>query len=174
MNAQHAATQWDHLRQAHGITLRLIDQIPADKISTSPIAGMRTPKELLVHTYATVIQACPQGVVSGEIKDTEAEEKAICARIQTKDDLVKYVNDAWKAGDQATRSITDTQLGAEVKTPWGFNMPGGYVMTVIHDEYFHHRGQLFSYVRTYGVTPPMMWDFANNAPDYRPAAPANA
>ena len=169
MNAKHAASQWDHLRQAHGITLRLLDQIPADKIAAAPIAGMRSPKELLVHTYETVIKACPEGVVNGEIKDTEAAEKSLCESIRTKDDLVKFVNDAWKAGDQSVRAITDAQLAADVKTPWGMSMPGGYVMTVIHDEYFHHRGQLYAFVRTFGVTPPMMWDFANNAPQYQPA-----
>ena len=174
MNAKQAAAQWDHLRLAHGITLRLLEQVPADQIAKAPIAGMRSPKELLVHTYTTMIQGCPEGVVSGEIKDTEATEKGLCERIQSKDDLVKFVNDAWTAGDKSARAITDAQLAADVKTPWGMSMKGDFVMTVIHDEYFHHRGQLFAYVRTYGVTPLMMWDFANNAPQFQPTAQATA
>lgn len=172
MNAKHAASQWDHIRQAHGITLRLIDQVPADKIDVSPIDGMRSPKQLLVHMYSMIIQACPEGVARGEI--LSSGEKEICERIKTKDDLVKYVGEAWNAGDRAARSITDAQLAADVKTPWGMSMPGGYVMTVIRDEYFHHRGQLYSYIRTYGQQPPMMWDFANNASEFQPKVGATS
>jgi uncharacterized damage-inducible protein DinB len=156
---------WDHFRQVHGITLRTLDLIPADKIDSRPILNMRTPKELMVHLYGTIVRAIPEGVVRGSI--TPEEDNEILTRIKTKDDLFRFVKDSWTA-------ITDANLLATVKTPWGFDMPGSVCMGVILDEYFHHRGQLYAYTRQLGGAPPMMWDFEHNAVEYQPKAPQTA
>src|SRR3989442_408418 len=52
MNKQGHLANWDQMRLRHGITLRLLEQIPDDQLTRHPIAGMRTPVELLVHMYA--------------------------------------------------------------------------------------------------------------------------
>ena len=71
------------------------------------------------------------------------------------------------AGDASIKSVTDAQLQATVQTPWGgMTMPGWMCASVINDEYFHHRGQLYCYLRQLGVEPPMVWDFTHNAPEY--------
>ena len=165
--AHHLAT-WDHFRQAHGMTLRVIDLIPADKIDSHPVQNMRSPKELIAHLYGTIVRAIPEGVVSGEIKPED--ETAIVARIKTKDDLLRFVNESWTAADSAASAITDPNLQATVKTPWGSSMPGSVCMGVIIDEYFHHRGQIYAFVRQMGGAPPMMWDFEHNAPQFQPKA----
>jgi uncharacterized damage-inducible protein DinB len=157
---------WDHFRQVHGITLRTLDLIPADKIDSQPIQNMRSPKELISHLYGTIVRAIPEGVARGTIQPED--EKAIVARIKTKDDLIRFVNESWTAGDRAAKAITDANLLATVKTPWGFDMPGSACMSVVTDEYFHHRGQIYAFVRQLGGAPPMMWDFEHNSAEFGP------
>ena len=36
------------------------------------------------------------------------------------------------------------------------------------DEYLHHRGQLYAFLRQFGIEPPMNWDFEGSAPAYQP------
>ena len=38
----------------------------------------------------------------------------------------------------------------------------------MNDEFVHHRGQLTAYLRLCGGTPPFMWGYADNAPEYQP------
>jgi uncharacterized damage-inducible protein DinB len=164
-HAQHLAT-WDHFRQVHGMTLRVLDLVPADKIDSHPVQNMRSPKELIVHLYGTIVRDITEGVVSGAIK--AEDDEATLARIRTKADLVRFVTESWTAADKAAGAITDAALQASVKTPWGFDMPGAVCLSVTRDEYFHHRGQLYAYVRQMGGAPPMMWDFEHNAPEFQP------
>jgi hypothetical protein len=68
---------WDMMRQRHGITLRLIESLAEDKLHTRPIPEMRTPVELIVHTYDVVVKATPEGVVNGKVTADESAEKNI-------------------------------------------------------------------------------------------------
>ena len=168
LNKQSLTGMWDMTRQKHGITLRLIDLLPENKLHAQLIPGMRTPAELIVHMYDIVVKSIPQGIAKGEVTADENAEKGIASGLKTKQDLVKYVNDCWTAGDKAVASITDAQLAAMVATPWGQPFPGFALCGIVNDEYLHHRGQLYAFVRASGIEPPMMWDFGNNAEAYRP------
>ncbi len=163
---------WEHLRQANGIALRLIATIPADKIDSHPITKMRTPKELVVHMYGMVVRGVAEGTLRGEIQ--AIDEPALCASIKTRDDLLRYCRDGWNAAEKAVAQITDAHLMATVKTPWGMDFPGFVAIGVINDEFFHHRGQLYIYLRQMGQDVPMMWDFEHNAPEFQPKAQATA
>jgi uncharacterized damage-inducible protein DinB len=170
MNKKHLTATWDHLRQANGIAMRLVAAVPSDKLESHPITKMRSPKELLVHLYGMVIRATAEGALSGEIK--ELDEPAICARIKTRDELVAYCRECWNAADKAVAQIGDTHLAGMVKTPWGMDFPGAFALDVVRDEFFHHRGQLYAFLRQLGQDVPMMWDFEHNAPEYQPKAKA--
>jgi uncharacterized damage-inducible protein DinB len=175
MNKQTLLRMWDHLRQANGIAMRAIALLPADKLDSHPIPNMRTPKELVVHMYDVVFKAIAEGVLRGEVeKDEIADEKKISAGIKSRDDLLKFARQSWEAAERAVASITDSNLAASVKTPWGKPFPGFVLFGITHDEFLHHRGQLYAYLRALGVEPPMMWDFDNNAPEFRPQATTKA
>lgn len=165
MKKQDQLMQWDMMRQRHGITLRVIDQIPADKLASHPIAGMRTPVELIVHFYAGV-KVFAESVLHGSVE--HFDEKGAVAAITTREQLVAFVNQAWAAGDKAAQAATDAQLGSMVSTPWGDKFPGFAMFGIINDEYLHHRGQLYAFVRAFGIEPVMVWDFEHNAPEYKP------
>jgi uncharacterized damage-inducible protein DinB len=168
LNKQGLTAMWDMMRQRHGITLRLIEALPEDKLHTCPIPNMRTPAELIVHVYDIVVKGTPEGVAQGQVTVDESTEKAIAAGLKTKRDLIRFVDDCWEAGDKAVAATSDQHLAAMVPTPWGKPFPGFALYGVVNDEYLHHRGQLYAYARALGIEPPMLWDFGKNAEAYRP------
>lgn len=169
MNKATIGGLWDHLRTINGITMRAIQAIPKEKIDTRPVADMRTPKELVAHIYSSM-KSVAEGTARGEIKWSEEADKAEAGKIKTHDELLRYANDSWKAADKAVRSLTDAQIAAMVKTPWGESFPGFVCVNIIYDEHLHHRGQLYAFLRQMGVEPPFMWDFEHNAPEFQQKA----
>ena len=165
MNKQAHLANWDLMRMRHGITLRLVEQIPDDQLGKHPIPGMRTPIELLVHMYAG-IESMATSTHTG--KCVAPEEKAIVAGITTRKQLGDFIAKAWMAGDGQARTVSEAQLGAPVSTWWGETYPGHMVFGVLYDEYLHHRGQLYAFVRTYGIEPVMVWSFEHNAAEFQP------
>ena len=163
MNKASLAPIWDMMRLRHGIGLRCAQALPADQIDSHPIKGMRSPKELLVHMYSFT-RCAPESVLSGTVT---MDDKADLPRVKTKDDLVAYLDESWKAADAAWSKVTDAQLASTIKAPWG-DMPGFMMITTVPDEYLHHRGQLYAMLRQLGVEPPMNWDFEHNAPELQP------
>jgi uncharacterized damage-inducible protein DinB len=174
MNKQTLLQLWDHLRQSNGIAMRVIASLPADQLDSHPIPNMRTPKELVVHLYDVIFKAMAEGVVRGEVLADEGAEKRIAASLKTRDDLLKFARDNWNAADKAVATVTDQHLAADVKTPWGMSFKGAICFGIVNDEFFHHRGQLFAYLRALGGQPPMMWDFEHNEPAFQPKATAQA
>lgn len=175
MNKQAVLQQWDHIRQVNGIGLRLIEALPEDKLATTVIPGMRAPKELVVHMYGQVLREVAEGTVSGTITNhCEQNEAQIAGGLKTKADLLRYCHESWDAADKAVRSLPDDRIMGMTATPWGMSFPGFVAFTLMSDEYVHHRGQLYAYLRTLGVTPPHMWSFRENAEAFRPMTAATA
>ena len=172
MNRQTFMALWGHFREANGIGLRLVDALPADQLDSTPIPTMRTPKELVVHLYGQLVKNVGEGLASGVVH--EFDEKTAVASIKTKDDLMRFCRDAWKSADKAASQVTDASLAAMVKTPWGSDMPGVAAWGVLNDEFYHHRGQLYCYVRALGREVPAMWDFEHSGPEFKAHMTANA
>jgi uncharacterized damage-inducible protein DinB len=161
---------WDHFVTINGITMRVIQAIPGDTIDTRPCKDMRTPKELVGHMYSSMKELA-EGTARGELRDTEEADAAATAKIKTHDELVRFAKESWNAADKAIRSLSEAQVTALVKSPWGKSFPGYVCVNIIYDEHLHHRGQLYAYLRQMGVTPPMMWDFEGNAAEFKPRQP---
>ena len=116
-----------------------------------------------MHMYG-FIRVAAESVLTGTLV---WDEKAELAKVKTRDELVAYAQSCWQAADAAFAKITDAQLGAMVKATWG-EMPGFAMISAIPDEYLHHRGQLYAYLRQLGVQPPTNWDFEHSAPELQP------
>lgn len=165
MNKQSHLAAWDMMRLRHGITLRLIEQFPADGLASHPIAGMRTPIEILVHMYLGA-ELIAGSVLTGSL--VSGDEKAAVASITNREQLLAFVSKCWAAADKNAHAATDAQLAGMVSTPWGESYPGFAMFGFISDEYLHHRGQLYAYLRTFGIEPLMVWDFDHSAPEFQP------
>lgn len=166
MNSKLSLELWDRLRILNGIALRCVEALPADSLDQHPVPNMRTPKELAVHLYGTIIEGMGAGIPKGEIPSFD--EAAACASIHTRDELVNWCRERWTTADRGMRTITDEQASGSVKTPWGFDAPGYKMLFGLYDELLHHRGQMYVYLRALGAVPPMNFDFENNAPEFQP------
>ena len=165
MDLKYIQTLWEQQRLIYGISMRVYQAFPKDKIDNHPIAGMRTPKELIAHMTAT-LREVSTGTVKGEIAAYEAMEKDYAAKPY--DEFMKWVAESWKVADSAVRGMTEAQAKGMVKNPWTTDFPAAVCIQIIFDEHLHHRGQLYAYLRSFGIEPPFMWDFENSAPEFKP------
>jgi uncharacterized damage-inducible protein DinB len=174
MNKEMIDQMWDQFRQKYGVYLRLLETIPADRYTTHPVPGMRTPAELAVHISGTVVRDITEGVAKGRITVDEAGEGNVAAELGSKPALIAFAQRCFEQANAAVARIGDAQLSAMVPTPWKMTWPGWVAFQVMHDEFVHHRGQLYAFARCCGAEPPFMWGYADNAPEYRPGAVAAA
>jgi len=165
---------WDQIRQKYGVYLRLLEALPEGCYHTHPVPGMRTPAQLVAHVSGCVVRDVAQGVAKGEITADESEEDRVAAGFRTKADAIAFAKECWGLADAAVATIGDAQLAAIVPTPWNMSFPGWVGFDLLNDEFVHHRGQLYTYARLCGVTPPFMWGYAENAPEFRAAAASAA
>ena len=174
MNKAVLDQRWDQFRQKYGVYLRLLETIPADRYATHPVSGMRTPAELAVHISGTVVRDIAEGVAKGRITVDEKGESNVTAELGGKAAIIGFARQCFEQADAAVARIGDGELSAVVSTPWKMTWPGWVAFEVMSDEFVHHRGQLYAFARACGVEPPFMWGYAENAPEYRPAAAESA
>ena len=168
MNAQALAQQWDHLRTRYGVYLRLLDAIPESSFHTHVVPGIRTPAEMLVHVSGTIIRDIACGVARGRIESDETSDGDTARALGSKTALLGFAHSCWDEADAAVKTIGDAQLQAMVPTPWNMSIPGWVAFDIQNDEFLHHRGQLSVFARLSGVTPPFIWGFGENAPEFQP------
>jgi uncharacterized damage-inducible protein DinB len=168
MNKQWLDGMWDHMRQKYGIYMRVLEAIPADRFQAHPVPGMRTPTQMVVHTSGSIVRDIAEGVASGKITADEAGEDALAAGLESKADVLDFARACWDRADAAIRESGEEELGGGVENSWGMPLNGTFAMAILNDEFLHHRGQLFAYVRACGAEPPFMWGFEENAPEFRP------
>ena len=162
MNKQWLDGMWDHMRQKYGIYLRVLEAIPADQFAGQPVADMRTPAQLVVHTSGSILRDIAEGVASGTIVADEKGEDAVAAELKSKEDVLEFARTCWNRADAAIAAAGDAELTGGVNNPWGMELTGTFAMVALNDEFLHHRGQLYAYARACGAEPPFMWGFADN------------
>lgn len=167
MNKQALDQAWGQTRQKYGIYLRLLEAIPEDRFHTQLVPGIRTPAEMVVHTSGTVIRDIAQGVAKGRITTDESGDGKAAAELKTKAAVIAFARQCWDQANAAVATISDGQLAAMVQTPWNMTFPGSVGFAIQNDEFVHHRGQFYCFVRLCGVEPPSMYSFGENAPEFR-------
>jgi uncharacterized damage-inducible protein DinB len=170
VNKQALDQMWDQFRQKYGVYLRVLEAIPADRYSTHPVPGMRTPAELAVHISSTCVRDIAEGVAKGQIRVEEGSEDTLAAELGNKASLIAFARESFDRASAAVERIGDAELAAMVPTPWGASWPGAVAFHVMNDEFVHHRGQLTAFIRVCGGEPPFLWGYADNAAEFRPRA----
>jgi uncharacterized damage-inducible protein DinB len=165
MNREITLGMWNQLRLIHGVTLRAIHRIPADKLDACPVPGLKSVKELVMHFYEYP-PALTAAVLKGKLEQTDLPGGK--DKVKTVADLEKWCRARFDEGDANVRKVTDAQVQAMVPTFFGPTMPGFALIGVIYDEHLHHRGQFYAYLRLLGVEPPFIWGFGDNEPAFRP------
>ena len=168
MNKQALDQMWDQFRQKYGVYLRALEALPADRFHTHPVAGMRTPAEMVTHISGTIVRDIVEGVAKGAITVDEAGEAKVAADLGSKPALVAFARECFERANAAVDRIGDAQLSAMVPTPWGSSWPGKVAFHIMSDEFMHHRGQLYAFLRASGAEPPFIWGYAENEPAFQP------
>ena len=135
----------------------LADAMPAEKYNFKPVHGefsdVRTFAQQVKHV-AIVIHMCAASVLGESIPDGGAGENGP-ASLTEKDQIVKYLKDAFAHAHKATASLTEANLMDMIVPAFGKNkVPRMSMAAVFAWHSFDHYGQMAVYARMNGIVPP--------------------
>jgi uncharacterized damage-inducible protein DinB len=73
-------------------------------------------------------------------------------------DARRYAEACHQAAEEIFRKMSEDELARPVESPMG-TFPAWQYFTFAYDEHWHHRGQLYTYLRLLGKEPPMLYDY---------------
>jgi uncharacterized damage-inducible protein DinB len=155
----------EYFNMVHGVTLRAIAAFEDKDLEFRPRPGMRSPKELVFHIYAQekiLADASRLGRFDAEAAGgSEPEAEAAAGQLKalaTVRDLQTFAAEHHQAAMNILRAMSDEDLARPVESPFG-NYPAWRFFDFAYDEHWHHRGQLYTYLRLLGKEPPILYDF---------------
>jgi uncharacterized damage-inducible protein DinB len=165
MNRQSLLSRRDYFNMVHGVTIRAIAALSDSELGFRPQPGMRTPRELIFHIYAQeqlLAEAARAGQFTMEMANgSNPEDQANAAALNalaTVEDAVAYANQCHQAAEDIYRSLSDEEIARSIESPFG-TYPAFQYFVFAYDEHWHHRGQLYTYLRLLGKEPPMLYDY---------------
>ncbi|HEV3217762.1 MAG TPA: DinB family protein [Vicinamibacterales bacterium] len=165
MNKQELLARRDYFNLVHGVTVRAIAAFGDDELDFRPKAGMRTPRELMFHVYTqerTLAEAVRQGEFTLEMANRSNPEDpsaaAALGALLTVSDLRAYAHACHDDAERHFRSMSEEEVARPIGSPFG-TFPAWQYFLFAYDEHWHHRGQLYSYLRLLGKEPPMLYDY---------------
>lgn len=165
MTKQELLARRDYFNLVHGVTVRAIGAFDDRDLEFRPRPGMRTPRELIFHIYTqeqTLAEAARQGRFTMEMANRSNPEDSAAAgalaRLATVADAVAYANACHTAAEHIYRSMSEDEIGRVIESPLG-PYPAWQYFLFAHDEHWHHRGQLYTYLRLLGKEPPGLYDY---------------
>lgn len=159
------AARCDYFDMVHGVTLRAIDAFSDADLEFRPTAGVRTPRELIFHIYSQekiLAEAARGGRFDAEAARRSSPEDALAhdelATLTTTSALKGYADACHQAAMSIFRVMSDETLARQVESPFGA-FPAFVYHQFAYDEHWHHRGQLYTYLRLLGKEPPNLYDY---------------
>lgn len=165
MDRQTFLTKLEYWNMVHGVTLRAIAAFGDSDLDFRPQPAMRTPRELIFHIYAQekiLAEAARTGKFTSDAAGGSSPEgeaaAAILKALGTADKLRQYAEDCHRAAEAIYREMSEDDLSRPVESPFGA-YPAWRYFGFAYDEHWHHRGQLYTYLRLLGKEPPMLYDY---------------
>jgi len=165
MNKQQLLSRRDYFDMVHGVTIRAIAAFADGELDFRPAPGMRTPRDLIFHIYTqekTLADAVQHGRFTMEMANAsnpeDASNAAALNALGTVSAAVAYANECHRAAEHVFGSLSDDQIARPIESPFG-TYPAWQFFLFAYDEHWHHRGQLYSYLRLLGKEPPMLYDY---------------
>jgi uncharacterized damage-inducible protein DinB len=165
MNKHDLLERRGYFNMVHGVTRRAIAALADHELEFRPKPGMRSPRELIFHIYSQeqlLAEAARQGrftpeMASGSSPEDPSTAQAL-ARLRTVRDVLAYVDECHEAAERIFQSMSEEHVTRPVESPFG-TYPAWQFFAFAYDEHWHHRGQLYSYLRLLGKEPPMLYDY---------------
>ncbi len=165
MNKSEFLAKFEYFRMAHGVTLRAIATLRDEDLAFRPQPAMRTPKELIFHIYTQekiLAEAAQQGRFTAEAANrSNPENEAVAEELQalaTVSDVKAYAETCHLVAEKIFGAMSEEELARPVESPFG-TYPAWRYFDFGYDEHWHHRGQLYTYLRLLGKEPPMLYDY---------------
>lgn len=144
--------QFLHHWQGHrGLTRRVIEAFPDDKLFSYSIGGMR-PFSTLAMEFLGMGVPTLHGVITKEWKSYSAPEVKTKADIlRLWDEATAEINRLWPTIPPGRFQEVDTAFGQWKMTIFG-------LLLYVVDNEIHHRGQGYVYLRSLGIEPPPFYE----------------
>jgi uncharacterized damage-inducible protein DinB len=165
MNKQELLDRRAYFNLVHGVTLRAIAAFADDELDFRPRPGMRSPRELIFHIY-TQEQVTAEAAASGRFTLEAANRSnpedpstaAALAALGTVKETLAYAEACHAAAETIFGSMSEEDVARQVESPFG-GYPAWQYCLFAYDEHWHHRGQLYTYLRLLGKEPVMLYDY---------------
>lgn len=141
----------DYFQMVHGVTRRIVDQMPEDKLNFKPVPEVRSYSEIVQHMYGS-LEALMKMTKEGKFIEEAAPSNL------SKAELNKFVDDKFASAMKVWEGVTDAELNQKVEA-WGTPFDAWQFPFFAVDEHWHHRGSLTTYLRINGITPIMIYDY---------------
>ena len=165
MNKEEFIARRDYFNMVHGVTVRAISSLSDEELDYRPRPGMRSPRELVFHIYSqekVLAEAARQGRFTLEAANrSNPEDQANATELKTLssvNDARAYAEACHRTAEEIFRAMSEDELIRPVESTMG-TYPAWQYFTFAYDEHWHHRGQLYTYIRLLGKEPPMLYDY---------------
>jgi uncharacterized damage-inducible protein DinB len=165
MTKQQLSARRTYFGLVHGVTMRAIAALTDNELDFRPKPGMRTPRELVFHIYSQekiLAEAARQGQFTLEMANGSNPEEPAAAgwvgALATVKDILAFAAACHETADQIFNAMSDADVARIVESPFG-PYPASQYFLFAYDEHWHHRGQLYVYLRLLGKEPPMLYDY---------------
>ena len=154
----------EYFNMVHGVTVRAIAALSDQELDYRPKPNMRTPKEIIFHIYTQelLVEAVQSGQFNAEIAGrSNPEDPAVAAEMKTLSSvnaLRAYADKCHRRAENIIKGMSEEELNRPVESPYG-TFPVWRFFEFAYDEHWHHRGQLYTYLRLLGKEPTMLYDY---------------
>ena len=154
----------DYFNLVHGVTVRAIAAFTDQDLDFPPRPGLRTPRELIFRIYAQeklAAEAARSGrftmeAANGSNPEEPSNASAVAALTTVRRGRLRERLSS--AAEAIFRSMSEADVVRPVSHRWARTRPGSPSSTRT-DEHWHHRGQLYMYLRLLGKEPPNLYDY---------------
>jgi hypothetical protein len=141
-----------HWQGHRGLTRKMIEAFPDDKLFTYSVGGMR-PFSVLVYEFLGMAVPGLQGIATGKWQRFADADK-----VTTKAELLALWDETTTQINNIFPTIPPHRF-EEQDVAFG-QWPGTGTSFIFYfiDNEIHHRGQAYVYLRSLGIEPPAFWD----------------
>jgi uncharacterized damage-inducible protein DinB len=165
MNKQTLLGSRGYFELVNDVTLRAIGTFTDEDLNYRPRPETRTVRDLILHIYG-MEKALAEGARDGRLTEEalgasvpeQPPAAAILAAITSVAKAQEFARACHQAANDAVAAMSDEDLGRVVESPFG-SFPAWQYLQFAYDEHWHHRGQLYTYLRLLGKEPPMLYSY---------------
>ena len=169
---QSLSPMLNEFQRESATTRRVLDRVPADKLTWTP-----HPKSMTLGKLANHIAGVPAGISRIAQNDVHQIDPAAFAPQQPKDK--KEILDSFEASVQAAQQYIEGLTESTATATWRLKAPSGdeilavprveLLRNIMLNHWYHHRGQLSVYLRLLNVPVPSIYGPSADENPFNPA-----